>query len=301
MKITLFGVRGSFPVPGKETFRYGGNTSSLCIEFNDKDFVIIDAGTGIRNLGNYLIKKENGLSDINILFTHTHWDHIMGIPFFAPIYSGGAKIHMFGPSSNDEQSLKDIILSQLEHKYFPVSAHELTAEVTQNQLSETSFELLGAKISTIRLNHPCVTLGYRIEYKDNTLVTVFDHEPYHHTIFLDDGTAQILEGNSPLSSFKKLNDRLMNFIEGADIAIMDSQYTKSEYFNGKQGYGHSYYEYTLWLAKEAKIKKVILFHHDPVRTDAQLDVIAKSIENNIVENSYQFTALLAKEGMEIIV
>ena len=90
-------------------------------------------------------------------------------------------------------------------------------------------------------------------------------------------------------------------LEGADIAIMDSQYTKNEYFNGKQSYGHSYYEYTLWLAKEAKIKKVVLFHHDPVRTDAQLDVIAKSIENNIVENSYQFEALLAREGMEIII
>lgn len=298
MKITMFGVRGSFPVPGLATYKYGGNTSSILVEFNEKEYLIIDAGTGIRNLGNYLLANKEKPLNINILFTHTHWDHIMGIPFFAPIYEGGCSISMYGPESSSEQTLKDIILSQLEHKYFPVSVHEIGANINEVQLSETSFEIFNAKIFTIRLNHPCTTLGYKIEYKGKKFVTVYDHEPYEN-FFMDDIQAKTLNGKASKEKISKLNLKLIDFCQDSDFAVVDSQYTKKEYFMSKKGYGHSYYEYSLALGIKANVKSIILFHHDPSRTDNQLDYISETLDKYIIENGYKTNVILAKEGLTV--
>jgi phosphoribosyl 1,2-cyclic phosphodiesterase len=296
MKITLYGVRGSFPVPGPYTFKYGGNTSSILIEFNEEQYLVIDAGTGIRNLGTYLLNTKKKPLNINILFTHTHWDHIMGIPFFAPIYEGDSIINMYGPESSKEQTLKDIILSQLEHKYFPVSVHEIGANINEVQLSETTFNIFDAKICTIRLNHPCITLGYRIEYKDKVLVTVYDHEPFDN-FFADDSQAQTLHGKLSKSEILGLNQKIIDFCENADYLIIDSQYTKKEYLTSKKGYGHSYFEYSLALGIKSNSRSIILFHHDPSRTDFQLDYIDKVLKNYIKENGYNIETILAKEGL----
>lgn len=298
MKITLFGVRGSFPVPGPMTYKYGGNTSSILVELNDDQYLIIDAGTGIRNLGNYLLSQKKLPLDINILFTHTHWDHIMGIPFFAPIYEGSSSISMYGPESSKEQTLKEIILSQLEHKYFPVSVHEIAAQINQVELSETTFSIYDVKISTIRLNHPCITLGYRLEYNGKILVTVYDHEPFDN-FFMDDNQAKNLHGKLSLKEILELNLKIVEFCKNADYVIIDSQYTKNEYMNGKKGYGHSYYEYSIALGIKSKAKSLVLFHHDPSRTDNQLDYIGNMIDGYLKSNNFDINVIIAKEGLII--
>ncbi len=296
MKITLFGVRGSFPVPGPFTIKYGGNTSSILVEFDEQKYIIIDAGTGIRSLGNYLLNNKRTPLDINIIFTHTHWDHIMGIPFFAPIYQGKNTISMYGPESSTEQTLKEIILSQLEHKYFPVSVHEIEAKIRELQLTETTFSIYDVKIKTIRLNHPCITLGYRIEYMNKVLVTVYDHEPYDN-FFADDNQAKNLQGKLSFEEIVKLNNKLIEFCKNADYAIIDGQYTKKEYNESKKGYGHSYYEYALSLGLKANVKTVVLFHHDPVRTDNQLDYIDGIIQKYLFQNNLNLKVILAREGL----
>lgn len=296
MKVTLYGVRGSFPVPGPYTFEYGGNTSSMLIEFNDHDYLVIDAGTGIRNLGNYLLNNKEKPLNINILFTHTHWDHIMGIPFFAPIYEGDSTINMYGPESSNEQTLKDIILSQLEHKYFPVSVHEIGANINEVLLSETNFEIYDAKISTIRLNHPCITLGYSIKYGQKKIVTIYDHEPYPN-FFMDDIQAKNLNGRISLNSIYKLNEKIIDFCYSSDYLIIDCQYTKKEYISSKRGYGHSYFEYALSLGIKSKVKNIVLFHHDPSRTDSQLRFIDKVLQDYIIKNQFNINVIVAKEGL----
>lgn len=298
MQLVLYGVRGSFPVPGPYTIKYGGNTSSILIEFDKDKYLIIDAGTGIRNLGTYLLNNKKKPLNINILFTHTHWDHIMGIPFFAPIYEPGSIINMYGPESSSDQTLKDIILSQLEHKYFPVSVHEIGANINEVQLSEDTFEILGAKIRTIRLNHPCITLGYRIEYDNKIITTVYDHEPFDN-FFMDDIEAKKLNGKMSKEKIIKLNKKLVDFCSNSNFVIVDSQYTKKEYIEQKKGYGHSYYEYALALGIKSNSKSIILFHHDPSRTDNQLDYIDKILKNYIKENGYNIDVIVAKEGLRL--
>jgi len=172
MKITFFGVRGSIPSPGPLTMIYGGNTPSVLIETDGQSFFIIDAGSGIRRIGQYLIRKNYPIKEINILFTHTHWDHIMGLPFFKPIYDKNTKIIIWGPSSNGTKSLKEIITGQMVKEYFPVNSEELEATFEANELKDReNFRLNGCEIHTCALNHPVKTLGYRISFKGKIIST----------------------------------------------------------------------------------------------------------------------------------
>ena len=272
--IKIWGDRGSMPVPGPDTVIFGGNTS--CIEIRcGKRLLIIDAGSGIRSLGDWLVRNElkNGPIDADIFLTHTHWDHIMGFPMFTPIYVPGTTLRIRGPVNFEDETLEQVIGSQLSYRYWPVRQSELAAKISYQSLRETELDLGdGVVVKTKYLNHPVLCLGYRIEYEDKSFVTVYDHEPFVNLFPTDpshpDYDAAVAEEGDRAA--REENTRIEAFYKSADLLVHDTQYTAKEYNAGKQGWGHSTYEHAINAANRAKVKHLLLFHHDPNRTDTEL-------------------------------
>ncbi|MBI9103314.1 MAG: MBL fold metallo-hydrolase [Spirochaetales bacterium] len=304
IKFRFWGVRGSTPCPGPDTVKYGGNTA--CIEFRfgeEEKLVILDAGSGLRQLGNNLMKTElpKGPMNIELLLSHTHWDHIMGFPFFTPIYIPGTTINVRGPVTYEEDGLDKIIGDQLSYRYFPVKHSELSADIKYYPLKESTFEIGDGIFTTTKyLNHPILCLGYRFEYKGKSIVTAYDTEPFTNLFPTDpeDPDYDQMAAEEGDLVAKEENDKIMNFMRGADILIHDSQYTKEEYYKSFQGWGHSTYEYVINMAHKAGVKKVYFFHHDPLRTDKQLDDLLELYREK-VKGKTNLKLELAREGQEI--
>jgi phosphoribosyl 1,2-cyclic phosphodiesterase len=272
--IKIWGDRGSMPVPGPDTVVFGGNTA--CIEVRcDKRLIIIDAGSGIRSLGDWLVRNElkNGPIRADIFLTHTHWDHIMGFPMFTPIYIPGTSLRIHGPVNFEDETLEQIIGSQLSYRYWPVRQSELAATISYESLRETTMDLGdGIRIRTKYMNHPVLCLGYCIEYEGKSFATVYDHEPFINLFPTDpahpDYDEAIAEEGD--SAAREENARIESFYKGVDLLVHDTQYTAKEYKAGKQGWGHSTYEYAINAANRAAVKTLLLFHHDPNRSDPEL-------------------------------
>ena len=301
LSVRIWGERGSIPCPGKDTVVYGGNTSCLEIRADEK-LVIIDFGTGIKPLGDYLMAEDfkKGPIDVDVFISHTHWDHIMGFPMFTPLFIPTSKIRIRGPVSYEDETLEQIIGAQLTYRYWPVRISELSAHIEYAQIKETSLDLGdGLWVTTKYLNHPILCLGYRFEYRGKTIVTAYDNEPFRNLFptnpedpSYDEDAAR--EGEE---AAKEENEKLLRFFQGADVLIHDSQYTASEY-EKHLGWGHSSFEYAINTANKAKVKKLILFHHDPNRTDEQL----KNLEHNYQKRIAGKTTLqimMAREGLTI--
>ena len=266
MYIKFWGVRGSVPVPGKETLFFGGNTTCIEVRTDEGKLIIFDAGTGIRALGWELLKLEfgRGEGEAHILFTHTHWDHIQGFPFFMPAYIGGKKdpnnpksvgnkLHLYGASDVDDR-LEATLRGQMEHFYFPVALDNLIAEISFHPLQGKVITAGKTQITARRLIHPNGVLGYRLQEGNKTVVIATDCE--HPT----DGS---------------LDANLMELAQGADLMIYDAQYTPQEY-NPQQhggegpskiGWGHSTPQEGVRVAKTAGVKRLVLTHHDPLHND----------------------------------
>jgi phosphoribosyl 1,2-cyclic phosphodiesterase len=279
MDVKFWGVRGSIPSPGVYTARYGGNTA--CIELRIRDshrIIIIDAGSGIRDLGTHLVHaRRQGPIQADLFLTHTHIDHIVGFPFFAPLYLPGTKMHVYGPATYEGESLESIIGSQMSYHYFSVRLAELSAELVYDELREGHFELGdGIKVTTRYLNHPLLCLGYRFEHRGRVFCTAFDTEPFRNLFAQAPGmaaedTAVINEGQNIAI---RENSRMEEFFAGADLLVYDAQYTLAEYESSRVGWGHTAVEYAIEAARRARVKRLALFHHDPARTDAEIDALA---------------------------
>ena len=301
MRIKFWGVRGSIPCPGAYTAKYGGNTSCIELYFESLNRrIIIDAGSGIRELGNSLLKersKNEGFS-VEIFLTHTHWDHIMGFPFFAPIYDPVSQIKIYGPATYEEASLKDVLSGQWTYRYFPVRHDELSSKLEYYDLREGRYDLgQGLSLQTKYLNHPLLCLGYRFEFNGKVLCTAFDTEPYTN-VFCTDPSQPAYDEEMAIEGelvAEEENRRLGRFINNADLLIYDAQYTQEEYLLSKTGWGHSPIEYALKVAKRNQIKKLALFHHDILRTDEQLDALTL----RHCQNGSPMDVFFAREGMEI--
>jgi phosphoribosyl 1,2-cyclic phosphodiesterase len=305
MKVKFWGVRGSIPVPGKSTNRYGGNTS--CVEIRPRGGwpIVIDAGTGIRRLGKHLMDGAfgEGHGTAHILISHTHWDHIQGMPFFSPLYRRGNKMHVFARQQADTH-LQAVFASQTEDPYFPVPLTALEADIQFHELVEGSrFEIDGATVSCTRLNHPWVAMAYRLDCDGASAVYCSDTAPFTDILLEHEFIAKPpVPGEAlPRSMSEKLAEMragLVALCKGVDLLIYDTQFTVDEY-RQRPHWGHSTPEDALIIAREAGVKTLCLYHHAPMRTDEAQDAILMSTRWTAKQAGDPFEVIAAYEGLEL--
>lgn len=270
MYVKFWGVRGSTPTPQVENMRYGGNTSCVEVRVNGHVY-IFDCGTGFRNLGKQLASEFSGKAlYAHIFISHFHWDHIQGIPFFAPLYESREN-YFFFHSSNRTRGPQRAIEAQMADPYFPVDMREMAAHRNFYDIEEDRIDFDDCSIQSMWLNHPQGCLGFRIETENGVLVYATDNEP----------------GDSVFDK------NVRKLAEGADVLIYDAQYLPEEYEAKKRGWGHSHWREAVNIVMESGAKELILFHHDPDHSDALVD--------NIVMAARQYYPKVrgASEGMEI--
>lgn len=297
MKIKYWGVRGSIATPGKDTVVYGGNTACISVEVDDT-ILIFDAGTGIRECGNYLLSKGKNLKGV-IFISHTHWDHIQGFPFFVPAYIPGNKFTIYGPPSDiQDQSLKQIMEFQTKYEYFPISLSQLAADIEYIDCKEGKIDIEGFEMYTCRINHPVSSLAYKVIHNGKIFIYGGDHEPYRNIYRdskegeeMDEELLKELDENA-----EEQNKKVIEFCQNADLVSWDGQYTEEEY-QTKKGWGHSSHIADIELAEKASIKHIILTHHEPMNSDEKLAEYEKELRKTASEKGFKLD--LAREGMEI--
>jgi phosphoribosyl 1,2-cyclic phosphodiesterase/DNA-binding response OmpR family regulator len=287
VEVTYWGTRGSIAKAGPTTVRYGGNTSCVAIRSDSGTLVVVDCGTGAHGLGQHLV-AEAGEAPINghILVTHTHWDHIQGLPFFAPLFRSGCSWNIYGPTGL-VSSLGEILAGQMEYSYFPVSVDQLSARVRHHDLVEGGFDIGEIHVETQYLNHTTLTLGYRIEVDGATVVYASDHEPHDHDLAHGGDISQ-----------NRHDTAHARFVAGADLMIHDAQYQASEYAE-RVGWGHSTIEYVVDVARAGDVARIALFHHDPTRTDEQVDELVARARQYASATGYRGEVDAAREGTRL--
>jgi len=256
--VTFWGTRGSIATPGQETTRYGGNTACLQVSYGTRH-LILDAGTGIRELGKELSRTQ-GPHDHHIFLSHTHWDHIQGLPFFLPAYQPDASIHFYG-SPNKEALLENILTGQMNLKYFPVQMQDLPARLHFHELDEKPLTIGPLQIRAEEQPcHPGGSLRFRVKAGEAVIVYATDVEI--------DG----MMAAPPDSPEGREYAAYCRGIAGADLLIADAQYTRATYVN-RAGWGHSTVEAIIATAAQQQVKRLAIFHHDPDNTDAELDLL----------------------------
>jgi phosphoribosyl 1,2-cyclic phosphodiesterase/DNA-binding response OmpR family regulator len=281
MQVRFWGTRGSLAKPGPSTVRYGGNTSCVQVTTSSGTLIVIDCGTGGHELGAHLAKAGKPIRG-HMLISHTHWDHIQGIPFFAPFFMPGNKWDLYAPQGFGD-SLRDTLAGQMEYTYFPVTPDAFAAEMKYNSLSEGSFRIDDVTVRTRFLNHPALTLAYRIEADGVAIVYACDHEPHSRALAMAEG---------PITGQDKLH---ADFLAGADLVIHDAQYTAEEY-GPKVGWGHSTHEYVVTICDAVGVKRLALSHHDPLRSDEALDRLVERDRASLGPDS-ALDVFAAAEGM----
>jgi phosphoribosyl 1,2-cyclic phosphodiesterase/DNA-binding response OmpR family regulator len=282
MRARFWGTRGSIATPGPSTLRYGGNTS--CVEVRAGGILLVlDCGTGAHALGRALLEEGERLRG-NLLISHTHWDHIQGLPFFAPLFEKGGRWNVYGPRGL-ASSLRDALAGQMQYTYFPVSLEQCAAEIHYHDLVEGSFEIEGVRITARYLNHPALVVGYRIEAGDAVLVYATDHEP-HLPHPADPALRRVRSAE---------DDAHARFVQGSDLLIHDAQYTDDEH-TSRVGWGHSSVGFAVDLARDAGVRRLALFHHDPLRDDEALDRMVQAARERAGAGLQVFAAA---EGLEL--
>lgn len=291
MKFKFWGVRGSIPSPGPDTVKYGGNTTCIEIRTDDNDLIILDAGTGIHSLAQSLLKELP--IDAHIFITHTHWDHIQGLPFFLPIFIPKNRICLYGGMDPvTGENINRALSVQMQYSYFPIQEAQLKAEIDyQTVMPGVPIKAGSAVITPIILNHPVLNYGYRIDCDGKSLFFTGDYEvPLNIYNTDDEGYAQ----------YQRYIDEKQNEVtlamQGVDVLITDSSYTAEEYIT-KHNWGHGTYDSSMQLAMAANAKKLFFTHHEPTRTDAELDKLFQSLLLKKPEPNCQL--FIAREGVDI--
>jgi phosphoribosyl 1,2-cyclic phosphodiesterase len=298
--LKFWGVRGSIPTPGKTTLRYGGNTPCIELKFSKGPHFILDAGTGIRELGKKMIKNNSGQHSY-IFISHFHWDHIQGLPFFRPAFDDKNTLVILG-ADDVTNKLPDIISFQMDPKFFPISIEDMKAKIEFRSIKEEQFAIDGVEIETIFLNHPGYALGFGFNYNNKKIVYISDNEPFQANGDQFDNKIQKPEDAQLNEAFDRFienkEEKLINFCSGADVLIHDSQFLPKEY-EEKKMWGHSPFNYSVELAIKSNSRLLVLFHHDPDHDDNTIDKILKLSEKIIHSSSKKIKCLAAKEGLSI--
>jgi phosphoribosyl 1,2-cyclic phosphodiesterase len=281
MKVRFWGTRGSIPTPVEDCLKYGGNTPCVQVIFEDNDAIfILDAGTGIRQLGLDVMDRRDRMR-VYLFLTHFHWDHLQGIPFFAPLYSNKCKCTFIGcdPAEGDlRKKLKDSVCPP----YFPVGFNVFKAEINFIDICEGEYNIGNAQVSAIQVNHPGGAVAFKMTENEKAFVYMTDNE---------------LDFYGKNSGF---HEKLVMFCEGADLFVHDAQYTPDEYVTKKK-WGHSSYEEVIHFAMTCGMKRVVLFHHDPEHNDKKIDDIVKNCHTILSKQTSSMECFGAQEGVEFTV
>ncbi len=271
MKIEFWGTRGSIAAPGWNTVRYGGNTPCVSVRLEDGTVIILDAGTGLRRLGNALMREQP--VSAHLLLSHCHWDHIQGFPFFAPAYVAATHLVIYAyPAAN--RKISKTMTDQMEGAYFPVDFSALNAAIQFVDLDRQELDVGSSRIRLVESNHPGGGVGFRIQDGPRSFVYLTDNE-------LGQGAHRFVE-----------------FCQGASLLVHDAQYTPEELL-AHRGWGHSSYLEVLDLARRAGVARVALFHHDPERSDEDVDALVASCHTEMARQGDAFECFAAGEGMAV--
>ena len=282
VKIKFWGVRGSIPTPSAFNIKYGGNTPCVELQLPDDQLFILDGGTGIRELGKVLSANGKKLK-IKILLSHFHWDHIQGLPFFLPFYKEKNEITILGMDLENAK-LEKTITGQMESIYFPRKLHTLSAYIIFKKLCQGTNDIDKIDIQTMYLNHPGLSMGYVITVRKKKICYFTDNELVPQWVNKTD----VMDYNL------NIREEMLNLICGADLLIHDAQYTNEQY-KTKIGWGHSPFSEVVKLAHDAKVKTLVLFHHDPDSNDNDIDTLV----SNCKKSPYHaMECLAAHEGLE---
>ncbi|MDH3271288.1 MAG: MBL fold metallo-hydrolase [Gemmatimonadota bacterium] len=276
--VHCWGTRGSIPSPGPKTVRYGGNTTCLEVSVGEQR-LIFDAGSGIRLLGQGI--AERGPNAIPIFLTHFHWDHIQGFPFFAPLYDAEDRIRVIGPKQNGID-VQNLFAGQMGPIYFPVPFSFVAAEMEFEHLNEGEYGVGDATLRVMRVRHPSFVIGYRIEVAGKVICFIPDNE---------------LEGTMYGELEPGFDRRIVDFVGDADLLIHDAMYTGEEYPD-RVGWGHSTFEQALQLAIAGGVRRVLFSHHDPTRTDHDLDAIIAKMREESARAGSDLVVDGAQEGVD---
>ena len=296
MKVRFWGVRGSIASPGPQTVRYGGNTTCIEVRSDDGSLIILDGGTGIYPLAQQLLKQLP--VQASIFMTHTHWDHIQGLPFFTPLYIPGNKVRIHGGYDIvTRRSIEQIMEVQLQYSFFPVREAELKATIDYRTVNVGEAVTVGdATVTPLLLNHPVVNFGYRVDCNGKSVFFTGDHEPWPNIYQPDD--AEHAEYQQMIA---QQQDHLDAALAGLDILIADSSYTTAEY-QTKIGWGHGTLEGSIAWGRRLGVRKLVCTHHEPERHDDALEAaFAAALDQSGPRPGEPCATelLLAREGMEL--
>jgi phosphoribosyl 1,2-cyclic phosphodiesterase len=290
MKVRFWGVRGSIASPGPKTVRYGGNTTCIEIRTDNNELIILDAGTGIFPLSQTLLAEMPVKA--NVLITHSHWDHIQGLPFFIPNFIPGNTLRLHGcydPVSGN--GVEQVMAVQLQYSYFPVREAEMKGRIEYVTLApEQTVQIGSAKVTPYLLSHPVMDFGYRIENNGKTVFFTGDHEPPYNIY---------VPGDPQFDEYQNLVDEKTRAIEKAiqdvDVLIADSSYTDAEY-PSKKGWGHGTFSSSMALARAARAKVLFCTHHEPTRSDDALEAAFGAALQDHAAVAQGIDVRLAREG-----
>lgn len=295
MQFTFRGVRGSIASPGPATVRYGGNTTCIEVRGDDNEIIILDAGTGIFPLAQDLLKELP--VQAHIFISHTHWDHIQGLPFFTPIFIPGNTVTIYGAGDPvSQRGIQDVLNRQMEYAYFPIREAELNAKMNYVDLGDMeSVEIGSVRVENILMNHPAMDYGYKVSCGGKSLFFTGDHE----------WPTNIYEPDDPdygefAEEIDARRQQTIDFIRGVDALIIDTSYTREEY-PSKIGWGHGTFDTSISVAREAGVKHCFFTHHEPTRSDDQLEKeFHKALKENAVgQHPDEPEFHLASEGVPI--
>lgn len=275
VKVTFYGVRGSTPCDNDEVARYGGNTSCVVVETPGERPLLLDLGTGARYFGRTC--PLDGSFRATALLSHMHWDHTQGLPFFTPLLCSGAELDIYGPAPEDGRQLSEVFDGAICPPLFPLPIQQFPGTARFHGIEPSTFEVGGYTVQAAEIPHVGRTFGYRVTHGGQTVAYLSDHQ-------------------QPVDGSFAVTDAALELVDGVDLLIHDSQYTVAE-FTKKADWGHCTFEYALWLAGHAGVKRLAMFHHDPNRTDEQLDDIARC--GAAIAGHHGYELFVAGEGLVV--